>query len=61
MYTEPESDVPAGYDEKETLGRPKEKVSNINTQYNETKPIKHVHRWQQEIIKMQQMKWNLKD
>ena len=34
MYTEPESDVPAGYDEKETLGRPKEKASNINTQDN---------------------------
>jgi hypothetical protein len=34
MYTEPESDVPAGYDEKEILGRPKEKVSNINTQDN---------------------------
>jgi hypothetical protein len=34
MYTEPESDVPAGYNEKETLGRPKEKVSNINTQDN---------------------------
>ena len=34
MYTEPESDVPAGYDEKETLGRPNEKASNINTQDN---------------------------
>lgn len=34
MYTEPESDVPAGYSEKETLGRPKEKASNINTQDN---------------------------
>jgi hypothetical protein len=34
MYTEPESDIPAGYDEKEILGRPKEKVSNINTQDN---------------------------
>jgi hypothetical protein len=31
-YDEP-NDVPAGYDEKE-LGRPKEKVSNINTQDN---------------------------
>ena len=27
-------DVPAGYNEKEPLGRPKEKVSNINTQDN---------------------------
>ena len=34
MYTEPESDVPTGYDEKETLGRPNEKASNINTQDN---------------------------
>jgi hypothetical protein len=34
MYTEPESDVPAGYDEKKPLGRPEEKVSNINTQDN---------------------------
>ena len=34
MYTEPTSDVPSGYNEKEPLGRPKEKVSNINTQDN---------------------------
>lgn len=34
MYTEPQSDVPSGYDEKKPLGRPKEKASNINTQDN---------------------------
>jgi hypothetical protein len=28
------TDVPPGYDEKETLGRPKDSVSNINTQNN---------------------------
>jgi hypothetical protein len=34
MYTEPTGDVPTGYDEKEPLGRPEEKASNINTQDN---------------------------
>ncbi len=33
METDP-GNVPDGYDEKQPLGRPEEKVSNINTQAN---------------------------